>query len=97
MKIIVVGKYEKDGCAAVGGFGLPTTFKKKDFISKINKRGFEEIDVDVQNINTFSFDNKEIRAIGIGKDLYKLSMKSFKELKRSIARIGNNKFNYSKM
>lgn len=48
----------------------------------INERGFEEIDIDPLNdINVFSFD-KKYRYIGIEKRLFRLSLKSYKELKK---------------
>ena len=48
----------------------------------INKKGCDELEIDSLNeINAFSF-KKEIRLIGIGKNLYRLSLKSYKELKK---------------
>lgn len=48
----------------------------------INERGFEEIEVDPLNdINVFSFD-KKYRYVGIEKRLFRLSLKSYKELKK---------------
>lgn len=48
----------------------------------INERGFEEIEINPLNdINVFSFD-KKYRYIGIEKRLFRLSLKSYKELKK---------------
>ena len=48
----------------------------------INKKGCDELEINSLNeINAFSF-KKEIRLIGIGKNLYRLSLKSYKELKK---------------
>ena len=48
----------------------------------INTKGCEEIEIDPANdITAFSF-NKNVRCIGISKYLYKLSLKSYKEIKQ---------------
>lgn len=48
----------------------------------INTKGCDEIEIDPMNdITAFSF-NKETRYIGIDKNLYRLSLKSYKELKK---------------
>lgn len=48
----------------------------------VNERGFEEMEIDPLNdVNAFSF-NKEFRCIGIGKRLFRISLKSYKQLKK---------------
>lgn len=48
----------------------------------INTKGCEEIEIDPTNdITAFSF-NKNVRCIGISKYLYRLSLKSYKEIKQ---------------
>lgn len=48
----------------------------------INTKGCEEIEIDPANdITAFSF-NKNVRCIGISKYLYRLSLKSYKEIKQ---------------
>ena len=48
----------------------------------INTKGCEEIEIDPANdITAFSF-NKSVRCIGISKYLYRLSLKSYKEIKQ---------------
>lgn len=56
----------------------------------INQKGCETIEIaDVVNdINCFSIDNKQLRLIGIGKNLYKLTLNSFKSLKRELNKRG---------
>lgn len=52
----------------------------------VNKKGCEEVEISsIDEINAFSF-NKEIRLIGIGKELYKLSLKSYKKLRKFLQR-----------
>ena len=48
----------------------------------INTRGCEEVEIDPMNdITAFSF-NKKSRCIGISKNLYRLSLKSYVNLKK---------------
>lgn len=48
----------------------------------VNAKGCDEMEIDPMNdINAFSF-NKEFRCIGIGKNLYRLTLKSYKEIKK---------------
>ena len=48
----------------------------------VNEKGFEEMEIDSMNdVNAFSF-NKNCRYIGIGKRLFRLSLKSYKQLKK---------------
>lgn len=56
----------------------------------MNSRGMEEVELNdlVNDINCFSIDNKKLRIIGLGKNLYKMTLKSFKELKRELNRKG---------
>lgn len=52
----------------------------------MNSRGMEEVEVNdlVNDITCFSIDNKTLRIIGLGKNLYRMTLKSFKELKREV-------------
>lgn len=59
----------------------------------------EELDVDLFNkeeVNAFSFD-KGLRLIGINKNLYRLTMKSWKEVKKELYKYNlANRFDLSK-
>lgn len=55
----------------------------------MNSKGCEEIDVELADINIVS-SNKSIRLIGLGKNLYKLTMKSYKQLKKELNRRGQS-------
>lgn len=66
---------------------------KKKTISRefvpINGKGSDEIDIELVDINVFTANNKELRLIGLGKNnLYKLTLKSFKELKKELNKKG---------
>lgn len=54
-------------------------------IVPINSKGYEEVEIDLFNdVNMFSI-NKSLRFIGLNKDgLYKMTMKSWKELKKHL-------------
>ena len=56
----------------------------------MNSRGMEEVEVDdlVNDITCFSIDNKTLRIIKLGKNLYRMTLKSFKELKREVNKRG---------
>lgn len=57
----------------------------------INDKGCEQIEIDPNNdITAFSF-IKDVRCIGIQKNLYRLSMKSYKELKKYLQKT-NSRF-----
>lgn len=62
--------------------GVISSFEKgKEF--KVNEKGYDELEIDpVNDITAFSFDNKQSRFIGIQGNLYRLSLKSHKELKK---------------
>ena len=58
------------------------TFKN----TTVLENGFvEEMEIDPRDINSFSFE-KGIRLIGIGGKLYPLTLKSWKEAKKELAR-----------
>ena len=61
------------------------------------ENGFvETLDIDINDISVFSL-NKKVRMIGIGKDTYLLTLKSWKELKKQINKLGlMHKFDFSK-
>lgn len=56
----------------------------------MNSRGMEEVEINdlVNDITCFSIDNKTLRVIGLGKNLYRMTLKSFKELKREVNKRG---------
>lgn len=54
----------------------------------INAKGYDEIEVEVNDINCLSIANKQLRLIGLGKNLYKITLKSFKALKKELNRKG---------
>lgn len=79
---------------------------KKAFDENTNKyfkytekyeNGFvEEIDIDPMDISAFSM-MKSVRLIGIGKNLYPLTLRSWKETKKELSRLGIlAQLNYSK-
>lgn len=56
----------------------------------VNEKGFEDIEIDPLNdINALSF-NKKCRYIGIGKRLFRLSLKSYKQLKKYLQKNNSN-------
>lgn len=64
--------------------------KKKYFVKKFlraNRNGIAQIECDINDISTFSLDGKN-RLIGIGKNLYRLTLKSYKEVKKELNRKG---------
>lgn len=50
-------------------------------------RGMESTEVKLVDINTLST-NKKIRLIGIGKNLYRLTLKSYKQVKKELNKRG---------
>lgn len=61
-----------------------------------NEKGCDEIEVDLPVINYFSL-NKDSRFIGVEKNLFKLTLKSYKELKKEFQKRGSiYQFDYSK-
>lgn len=66
---------------------------KKKTISRelvpINEKGCNEIEVELVDINVFTANNKNLRLISLGKNnLYKLTLKSYKELKKELNKRG---------
>ena len=47
----------------------------------------EEIDIDLVDVGTFSTD-KFLRLVGVDKNLFRLSLKSYKELKKELSKRG---------
>lgn len=75
MKVVIIGKYEKD-----------------ELISNHP----EEIELELGNITAFSTD-KELRFVGIDKSMYRLSLDSYKILKKEMSKRGLlNRFDLSK-
>ena len=62
--------------------GLVGIYNRDNTIEKINQKGYDEVEVDFNDLVGFSFD-KELRCCGIGKKgcLYKLTLKSWKEIR----------------
>ena len=57
-------------------------------IVSINSKGYDETDIQLLDINTFSQD-KKTRLVGLGKNkIYKLTLKSWKELKKELNKSG---------
>lgn len=56
----------------------------------VNSKGCETIEINdlVNDIDSFSIDNKASRFIGINKKLFRLTMKSFKALKKEVNKRG---------
>ena len=50
-------------------------------------RGMESAEVELVDINTLST-NKKMRLIGIGKNLYRLTLKSYKQVKKELNKRG---------
>ncbi len=56
----------------------------------------DELEIDPKSIGAFSSD-KSIRLIGIGKNMYKMTLASYKETKRALAQMNMlQQFNHSK-
>lgn len=53
----------------------------------VNTRGCETIDIELKDINCFSFEPKS-RLVGVGKNLYRMTLKSYHELKRELTNRG---------
>ena len=79
------------------------TIEWKDNLGKIHKEkvqyenGYvEEMEIDPRDISAFS-QMKSVRLIGIGKKLYLLTLKSWKQVKKELAKTDIlQKLNYSK-
>ena len=57
----------------------------------INAKGWETVEVDLTNISAFSIKNKALRMIGFDKPgLFRLSLKSYKALKKELFRRGQD-------
>ena len=56
-------------------------------LQKIKKKGCEEVDFEVNDIVSFSTD-KQLRLIGFGMDIYKLTLKSYKQVKKELEKRG---------
>lgn len=54
---------------------------KVNCINTESKRGYDEIEIDLLEVNTIS---STLRLVGVDKSLIKLTNKSFKELKREL-------------
>lgn len=53
----------------------------------INSKGCETVDIELKDINCFSFESKS-RLIGVGKNLYRMTLRSYHELKRELTNKG---------
>ena len=64
--------------------------KKKYFIKeflKANRNGIAEVECNINDISTFSLDKRN-RLIGVGKNLYRLTLKSYKEVRKELTKKG---------
>ncbi len=61
------------------------------------ENGFvDELEINPKDIGAFSSD-KSIRLIGVGKNMYKMTLASYKETKKALAKMNElQKFNHSK-
>ena len=50
---------------------------------QVNQKGCEELDIDYRDISTLSLDSSA-RYIGIKRDLYRMTNKSYKNLKKQL-------------
>lgn len=72
------------------------TGEKHKYIDRFENGYVEEKEIDPKDISTFSM-NKSLRIIGVGKKLYPLTLKSWKQCKIELSNMGIlQKFNYSK-
>lgn len=86
MNIQIIGAVEKSSIEEM---------KYVENIAK-NAKGCEDMEVDVNQIQFLSL-NKDQRYIGINKQLYKMTLKSYKELVREMRKRGSiYAFDYSK-
>lgn len=53
----------------------------------MNTKGCEEVEIELVDINVLSTD-KSMRLIGLGKNLYRMTLKSYKQLKRELNKRG---------
>lgn len=56
-------------------------------LQKVNKKGCDEIEFEINDVVSFST-NKQLRLIGFGKELLKLSTKSYKQVKKELEKRG---------
>lgn len=66
---------------------------KKKIISReftsINTKGYDEVEVELADVNVFTANNKALRLVGLGKNnVYRLTLKSYKELKKELNKKG---------
>ncbi len=72
--------------------------EKGEFL--VNKKGCDELDIDLNSVASFSLDS-DLRLLGLGKsEMYRLTMKSWKALKKELFKRGflniGGRFNLSK-
>lgn len=60
-------------------------YYKKGEIIPVNSKGFETIDVDINELRVISL-NRGLRIIGFSKKLMKVSLKSWKALRKELER-----------
>ena len=81
MKIQVCGKlgYSEEG----------SMFEPSSVIIPINRKGYEEMDIDTFNDLTVLSSDRSLRLIGLNKKgLYKMTLKSWKALKKTLLKNG---------
>ena len=81
MKIQVCGKlgYNEEG----------SMFEPSSVIIPVNRKGCEEVDIDTFNDLTVFSSDKSLRLIGLNKKgLYKMTLKSWKALRKTLLKNG---------
>ncbi len=74
----------------------PDTEKEESYEVEYENGYVQEIEFEPSDVNAFST-NKSVRLIGIGKNLYPLTLKSWKQTKKELSRMGIlQKFDLSK-
>lgn len=61
------------------------THEKHKYTNRYENGYVEEIEFNPQDVSAFST-NKSIRLIGVGKNLYPLTLKSWKQVKKELAK-----------
>ena len=65
----------------------PITKKKYEYTVQYENGHVDELEIDLAEVNALSLD-KGIRLIGINKDRYYLTLKSWKEIKKELLKSG---------
>lgn len=75
--------------------GIAAQLINGEFIP-INTKGYDVIEIEISDIKSLSIKDKKLRMIGLGKDMYQITLKSFKALKKELNKRGMiYQFDYS--